>query len=619
MRSILLIFSLLSLSAFAVTDMPVLPFNELTIKEDFTRILEQANLAGKISVEFQDSKTNEVQFSCKKEIKILVKAVGQEKTSTFYKGLRELGFYFPHPAKQISPSFEDVKKFCEKKWVWRPALKYRGFHLHTLHPSEWVKAFYQNDTQIADQTIRWMARNQQNIFDLSLLDVPIEEISKQMRPYFELAQKFQIYTGVSLGIALNQQNSYKLLSLWQSYFGWSADEKIEMGLKKLIETLPLSYVVLEAGTSEFTPTDFKKTLHWLNLSAKILRNYNLAHFTKVHVSSNQVSEKWGNFNFLPQYADSGVGILPHTVMFYGVVDKRAPMYGNKDFSGIREFMLKEKSKRPTWYYPETSYWVGMDVDVPLFLTDYLKTRTLDTKFLFDNGIEGQLNFTTGHAIGYWLFDWTMCLVNDLDYQFDHTIGLKLIGEDLTVWASLIAYQSYWYKEQGLISVLSSANLQDEISSTHRIHDRFTMKDLSSHPEALAKEIDLIKKAQAATHSYTGVKNEEIKTLLEINDLRLEHALSIRLALQNENNKAKHLAHAKEVRELAKTKIATLRSKDPYGATPIFDQWKNPTAYQFGYVYPASSLYFWEREERQIREDSYFPLWGNMYDFIDIVF
>jgi hypothetical protein len=53
--------------------------------------------------------------------------------------------------------------------------------------------------------------------------------------------------------------------------------------------------------------------------------------------------------------------------------------------------------------------------------------------------------------------------------------------------------------------------------------------------------------------------------------------------------------------------------------PIFKEWKNPTAYQFGYVYPAATLYFWGREERQIRKDSYFPLWDNIYDVIDIVF
>jgi hypothetical protein len=52
---------------------------------------------------------------------------------------------------------------------------------------------------------------------------------------------------------------------------------------------------------------------------------------------------------------------------------------------------------------------------------------------------------------------------------------------------------------------------------------------------------------------------------------------------------------------------------------LFKKWTNPTAYQFGYAYPAANLYFWEREENQIREDSYFPFKNNIYDIIDIVF
>src|SRR5690606_26296144 len=127
---------------------------------------------------------------------------------------------------------------------------------------------------------------------------------------------------------------------------------------------------------------------------------------------------------------TSVGVLPHTVMFYGVVEDKAPMYGNKNFHGIRDFMVKEKSKRPTWYYPETSYWVGMDVDIPLFLTDYFRSRAEDVKFLYDNQIEGQLNFTTGHALGYWLFDWNLALINDLDYQFDPMTALRLLDRDI---------------------------------------------------------------------------------------------------------------------------------------------------------------------------------------------
>lgn len=625
MQSILVLFLLLSVSSFArthQTQMEELPFNESAVREDLKRILQAAELPESyIDFKINDASDSKIKSVCKGDSILLeIQSPPFEKTSSVYKGLRELGFLFPHPLLQISPSVSELRKKCQKSWTWKPALKFRGFHLHTLHPSEWISGFFQNQGHVAEATVRWLARNQQNIFDLSLLRIPLTEIKKQMRPHFMMAQSLQIYTGVSLGIAFHQQNSYKLLSLWETFFGGESKETIKKRLEELMEALPLSYLVLEKGTSEFTPTDFEKTITWLNHSAEVIRKNKKAHFTKVHVSSNQVSAKWGNYNFLPQFGKSSVGILPHTVMFYGLVDEKAPMYGNKNFHSIRDFMLKEKSRRPTWYYPETSYWVGMDVDVPLFLTDYFRTRTEDMKFLFENGIEGQLNFTTGHVLGYWLYDWNLALVNDLDYQFDPYTALSLLGEAKDKWELIFNYQKKWYKDKGLISLLSSANLQDELSSTHRIHDRNTMKDLTKNSSALKQEISLLEQSLKDFPEIDFIKHKEIRNLLSINKLRQLHALSIRLALSRPEQKQDHLDKARSYREKAQALIQELSQLSTnYPELPLFKQWKNPTSYQFGYAYPAASLYFWEREESQIRNDSYFPFWGNMYDVLDIVF
>ncbi|MFL5784965.1 MAG: hypothetical protein ACJ76H_10170, partial [Bacteriovoracaceae bacterium] len=252
-----------------------------------------------------------------------------EPMSVMMKGLREMGFLFPHPMWQVTPNFTRMKQACGKSFEWRPALKFRGSHLHTLHPSEWMEAFFQprGNREVAMKAVRWLARNQQNLMDVSLLRVPLKRIRRNLGPALAYAQSLGIYTGISIGIAVRQQKTYKLLSLWQSFFGWGAKESIKEGLEKLTRELPLSFIVLEAGTSEFTPTSYEQTIEWLNLSEKILSEKKIALFTKVHVSSNQHSEKWGNYNFLPQHANSGVGVLPHTVMFYGLLDRQAPMYG----------------------------------------------------------------------------------------------------------------------------------------------------------------------------------------------------------------------------------------------------------------------------------------------------
>ena len=159
-------------------------------------------------------------------------------------------------------------------------------------------------------------------------------------------------------------------------------------------------------------------------------------------------------------------------------------------------------------------------------------------------------------------------------------------------------------------MLSSANLQDELSQRHRIHDRNTMKDLSKKPEALAKEITLLREAYAELPELDAIKDNELKTMLQINVLRHNHALAIR---------EKNFESAKVNREKAKDLIKGLSQLPTnYPELKLFSEWENPTAYQFGYAYPAASLYFWEREERQLKEDSYWPFTGNMYDVIDIV-
>ena len=619
-----LAFSLSAWSQGPEAQLGQISFQENALRADLALILKEAKLDPKvIQVQFlADHPDQSVRVQCAHDqLTLTVHAIPGERVATFYKGMRQLGFLFPHPLKQISPTLEIMKLGCNHTYHWKPATKIRGFHLHTLHPNEWVHGFFMGKAHIAEAYVRWLARNNQNALDVSLLRLPLEEIEKQFTPIFKLAQSLEIYTGVSLGIALHQQKSYKLLSLLESITGWGASKKIHSGIKNLYKALPLNFMVLEMGTSEFTPTDFDKSLEWMNTSAETANALHTTVFTKVHVSTNQWNKKFGNFNFLPQHASKSLGVWPHTVMFYGLLDPSAPMYGNKDFSYIKIFTMEEKKKRPTWYYPETSYWVGMDDDIPLLLTDYLRTRAEDYKWIHENGVEGHVNFTTGHALGGWLFDYNLAMMSDLDFHFNPLKTLQLLGEDTHLWRSHLDFQKTWFKEKGLIRYLSSANLQDEISSKHRIHDRFTMKELSKNPQELDHEIDLLSNGLRAWPSIERIHDEELKGMLRVTWLRHVHALAIREALKNKKD-SKFLTKAEGVRTEAKEIIQRL-SKLPtnYPELPLFEVHSNPTGYQFGYEYPAASLYFWEREERQVRDNSfwsYFPFRDNLYNVLDIL-
>jgi hypothetical protein len=605
------------------TPLKPLPVSEAALQQDLEKIAAEAKLApGSLSFTLTTGgPQNTVRISCQKgRYHLEVKASAEEKVSTLYKGLRELGFLFPHPMRQISPSPERMRAACGKSIAWRPSLPIRGFHFHTLHPNEWVHAFFMNKPEIGEATIRWLARNGQNSMDLVLVRMPLEELTRQIKPQFELARSLGIHTGVSIGMAMQQQKIYRLLNLWNAFIATDSDVVLEREFKKLLAALPLSFITMKPGTSEFTGTDYAKKLRWLNLSGKIAREHEVALFIKVHVSVNMVSEKWGNYNFLPQYADTTVGVWPHTVFFYGLLDEKAPIYSNKDFSDMRNFMLRESKKRPTWYYPETSYWIGMDMDLPLLLTDYLYTRSQDYRLLYEQGIEGHQNFTTGHALGGWLLDWNVALMADLDYDFSPTAAVRLLGEPEAVWQKHISFQHEWFKRRGLIAALSAANLQDELSEKERIHARFTMKQLRNYREHVQSEIALLEEALPLWPSFDEVKDGELRDLFQITKLRHQHALHLRHALLEPRHKKEQLRKAKAFRREANgltQKIARLDTS--YPGLPIFEKHKNPTSYQFGYAYPAASSYFWRREERQIERDYFFPFAGNMYDVWNIIF
>lgn len=616
-----LVFSLLSQAA-APTQLRPLAVNEQVVRRDLAHILKEAKLPQDLlGVVWSEGTSNTVRFSCqKKPWALQVTSTPEEKSATFYRGLRGLGFLFPHPRWQISPTQAQIKLQCGKTYNWKPVLKNRGFHLHTLHPNEWVRGFLMDREDISNEIVRWSARNGQNLIDVSLLRVPLEKLQKNFKGPFQLARDLGVHTGVSLGVALQQQNSYKLLSLWQAITGFGSDEALERELIRLIKTIDTSFIVLEAGTSEFTATDPERTIKWLNRADEIARQHGRAIFTKVHVSSNQHDKKYGNYNFLPSFAAPTVGVLPHTVMFYGLLDAKAPMYGNKDFHGIRKFMETEAPKRPSWYYPETGYWVAMDADIPLLLTDYLRTRAEDLQWLAENKMDGQLIFSTGHGFAGWLYDWTQTLLIDEELKFDPYVGLALLGEDRAAWEKIFSHQKYHFKEAGVIPMISAANLQDELSSTHRIHDRHTIKEVSSDEKVREQEIRLLTSASAAWPDTSKIKEAELARLLLVTRLRVEQALQLRLAMRKDDKRAEALENAKNLREQAARVLEESRNDlRNYADLGVLDVWANPTSYQFGYLYPSASLYWWAREERMVREESYWPFKGNIYDVWDILF
>jgi hypothetical protein len=74
-----------------------------------------------------------------------------------------------------------------------------------------------------------------------------------------------------------------------------------------------------------------------------------------------------------------------------------------------------------------------------------------------------------------------------------------------------------------------------------------------------------------------------------------------------------LAKAGQIRREALTIVQRQEGIYRYSVAQIARRRQSMTAYPFGYLYPASNLYFWEREEEQVRHERFDALFMNLWD------
>lgn len=569
--------------------------------------------------------TGQVRFQClsgNKKFRLTVNSDDVESSSTAYYFLRQVGFLYPHPRFEVVPERKDVLKHCNKNWVWEPRLAQRGFHLHTMHPSEWVDAFFLGNFQAGRDLIWWMVRNQQTLLQVQLLQRTDAELMRNLAPLTAYAQRLGLKVGVSGSFAMFQQRSYNLIPFWRAFLNINSLETLDKNIRNLAAIVPFDFLSVEMGSSEFTATKEEKTISWMNQAAETVRDLNKKLFIKVHVSTNQNSKEFGNFNFLPAKANHGVGILPHTVFFYGLNDTNAPMYGRKDYVDMKEFYYAESFQRESLYYPETSYWVFMDIDVPVFLTDYFVARTEDVDWMETQGLNGHLNFSTGQELGYWLIDWQTALLADPASRKNPYLALELLGERKDVWKPIFEWQTEYIKNRQLAQAITASNLLDELPFSEPVHDRVLPRDFYNKIEAVAGEVANLKEALEKIPSFGGVKNEEIRSLLQVTELRMRHALALREATSfmrktsEFNNKVKE---AEGYRLQAHALLQPLVKNTRYPEIPIFEPWQNATSYDYGYLWSAAQLHFWQREEQILMTGSKNPFFMNIVNPFKIIF
>jgi hypothetical protein len=510
---------------------------------------------------------------------------------------------------------------------------------------------------------------------------------RRLAEIVDMAHRYGIEVGIDAPITFRQQNAFRLLRRR----GQLEDERREIAERvDWLMSLGLDFLALEIGDSEFTHPSAKRTLAWLDhIAAHLFERHDGARATvKVHVSSGQTTTALDdpetgdplNVNFLPYYADRRLGVMPHTVQYYGLDDPLG-VYGNIGFNEIERYMRLESGRREVLWYPETAYWCSFDVDVPLFLPIYAERRLSDLRRL-DRGrldaerpieIDGQVFFSSGWEWGYWLGDvvaarasWDPLIEVESDAEaFERLLEgiFESAGEAADPLARVVAEiareqrrllviganeegrphrpeltgQPYLQGTDALDELAEALEKLPGISVTPTQPPRADVfsRRLSSfapRPETVRAIAGLLAEIGArfdelhrqlravrprVSPEAVGI-HRELVDASEITVLRSRQVLALMLyrlsAAAGATTEARRLATRS--RQAIEDALRIVRQRSLRYRVPVEEigAWReNPTAYDFGYLWPVETLYYWRRDHLFATDERAALCFGNIFD------
>ena len=372
-----------------------------------------------------------------------------------YAVLQDLGFKFLHPLKPQSSDLNlEFANLLKTSRTEEPYWETRGAHLHTMHPLELTNLLNGWGVSGPDDIdgwtqmlpywslyLEWLTAHKQNSVEWILLASPksasfnqSNERQTRLLKLTSMAKALGLEVGIVTPVRFVQQNGWTLLRDHKARK--NKPNEVQDNITEILSNLNwilncgFTYVGGELGEGEFTSTQPETTILELNAIADHLSRQNppVPYRVKIHISQNQkakgyldpMTKKDINFNYLPLYTNSNVGVMPHTVQIYSLSDP-APTYENKNFTDMFRFLKMgaagtiNKTQREVIFYPETSYWVSYDVDVPLFLPVYPYRRVHDLRLIAQDELSGdmkrsssrmngQIFFSSGWEFGYWFND-----------------------------------------------------------------------------------------------------------------------------------------------------------------------------------------------------------------------
>lgn len=566
----------------------------------------------------------------------------------------QLGIRFVHPGQTSIPAHRQWPLKLLFTFSGQPRFLHQGFHLHTLHPMElteqlhdplWPGAF-----EDVAAYIDWLARNGQNSFQFFLLrGIDRKSWIPHAQRIVEYAHQRGIRCGVEISLAMLQQQAFQAITLLRPFPSYK--HQVEQTLAWLFQ-VPWDFLTLESMMGEHLPL-MSRLLPTAqkHLEQLVVEQYKRPLLYATHVISQNGGEK------VRRPLCQSSGILIHTVMCYSASEPKAPVYGNQNQQFMRDAAEAECGTRETWYWPESSYWVGFDTSVPLLLLPYLDSRWDDMAVMQKIGVSGHLTFSTGWEWGYWLVDWSIARwswVYADNGQKRSTSPLSRLVElfpDPVLakqWQQALALQNRFLKDQELLGLMAASTpfaelpppfdlpFQPEPAFSYswllKQADSAEVERIMKGPvanlkqyallmenvtDSLNRRIRQLRRCGMMTDEQAGLA-DELVTALRVTSLRAHHrsltlqALSIKM--RGSLTEFYHsLEQARHIRGTAQELVKQREAHYRYPVDLLARKRRSLTSYPFGYLYPTASLFFWEREEEQAKHERFDPLFMNLWD------
>lgn len=593
----------------------------------------------------------------------------------------KLGILFVHPKQTIIPHYDTWPLPVDMRWGSKARFDKKGFHLHTMHPTELTEQLLDESRPNAlydiIEYLDWLVRNRQNYFEFNLLEgIDRKKWPAHAKAFVDYGHSRGLIMGVDVSLHMVQQKAFMLYQTFPA--NWKKKEKqIEKNLAWLFQA-DWDLVNMEFSTTEFSegnPT--KKEQMRLFINDLITNKYGAKLMGREHVVQKQEmmtgKDKHNEYQMTEaeKELDSHRGILIHTVMFYTATEEKAPVYQNKNLKHMMGKLHHEMQTRETWYYPESAYWITFDISEPMLLLPYLSARLNDIDTMEAHGVPGHITFSSGWEWGYWSIDWSIArwswsnydIVNEetIRQEFKPTDAMSSIFKDdkiVSLFNEQLSIQQEYLKDKELMRYMAAAGPTDEIAgkvslefqprpqwryryirkkADQTIVDQVRKEGVVLLNNYAKASLSKLKMHRTDIDNYLGSTNDTLKQALlgelhaglKITAMRAQHrALTLDFLLNKreaklngtpKNDSIYKLTLATTLREEGLQLVAKVEQEHyRYPIELIARKRKGQTAYHFGYLYLASYLHFWEREEYQVKKDKYGPFYRLVWNIPRII-